>query len=156
MRSPTEVRTLAPRKKNLLNLYALLGKQRRLLVHCIRQCAESCVEKKPTNACCDKFVRFQRCNHADTREYLDKAVQNWNKTGESSDSVDNEERGFRDESVADSCIFVVCAHQPLKASLPLETKSTVVHVLVRMSWFASEVSRRVAASHTNQSQASPW
>ena len=104
VRSPTEVTdvsagVMTPCKKNVLNLYALLGKQRRLLVHCIRQCAESCVEKKPTNACCDKFVRIQRCNHADTREYLDKAVQNWNKTGESSDSVDNKERGFGDKKV---------------------------------------------------------
>ena len=37
---------MTPHKKNLLNLYSLLGKQGRLLVHCIRQCAESWVEKK--------------------------------------------------------------------------------------------------------------
>ena len=35
-------------KKNLLNLYALLCRQGRLLLLCMRQCAESCVEKKPT------------------------------------------------------------------------------------------------------------
>ena len=59
-----------------------------------------------------------------------------------------------EKSVADSYYFVVCAHQPLKASLPCETKN--VYVLVRMSWFASEVSRRVPGSHTNQSQSGPW
>ena len=51
-------------------------------------------EKEPTGSCCDKVIRIQRGNHADTREFLDKAVQNWNKTAKSSDSLDCWERGF--------------------------------------------------------------
>ena len=82
------------RKKNLLNLYALLGRQERLVARCIRQCSESCAEKNPTGARCNRFVRIQRGNHADAREYLGKAVQKWNETAESSESLDNRERGF--------------------------------------------------------------
>ena len=42
---------MTPRKNNQSNLCALLGRQRRLLVHCTRQSAESCVEKKKQQAC---------------------------------------------------------------------------------------------------------
>ena len=37
---------MIPHKKNLISLYALLNRQRGLLVFCLRQCPESRVEKK--------------------------------------------------------------------------------------------------------------
>ena len=72
---PTDVsaRVMTPHKKNLFGLYALLCRQRRLLVLCMRECAESCAEKKQTSARCDNFVRIQRRNHADTH------VSSWKK-----------------------------------------------------------------------------
>ena len=65
---------MTPHRKNLSSLYALLSRQGRLLVLCMRQCAESRVEKKPTGVWCDKFVRIQRGSHADTREFQDKIL----------------------------------------------------------------------------------
>ena len=45
----------------------------------------------------------------------------WNKTAESSDTIDNRKRSFG-KSVADSFANLVYAHQPLKAPIPIEVR----------------------------------
>ena len=41
---------MTPHRKNLISLYALLNRQGRLLVLCLRRCGESRVEKKDQQA----------------------------------------------------------------------------------------------------------
>ena len=83
---------MTPHKGNLISLYALLSRQGRLLVLCLRQCTESRVKKKrPTGICCDRFVRVQRGNVADTRVFQDK------RCNIVEDEVDGQEEGQDDK-----------------------------------------------------------
>ena len=67
-------------------MYDLLSKQGGLLVLCIKQCAESREKNKQNQQA------YAVTNSSEFKEVT------WNKTAESSDSVDNTERGFGEMS----------------------------------------------------------
>ena len=79
-----------PLEKNLLNLYALLRKQGKLLRHCKRQCAEPCGEMIQQTCAVTNSSEFRKMysrTRLSNRRELEKI---WvNKTAESSDSVEN-------------------------------------------------------------------
>ena len=117
---------MTPWKKNLLNLYALFRRQRRLLRRCKRRCAESC-----------GYMIRQACAVTYSSQFKKRSVltdtpekqRSWRKSG--STRLQNPrillrtQREVTGNGEADSGFLEVYAHQPFRTFLSLSVFANV-------------------------------